>query len=87
MAKINITESQIKKIIAETTKKVLNEANNASEKLKALNVLGIVPVDVEGGRMWLNQETGKYTWSASEALEGLNLSELDDLYTYNYGVE
>lgn len=51
--------------------------------LKSLNELGIVPVDVQGGRMWLNQQNGQHYWKASEALSSLDLEELDNEQTYN----
>lgn len=52
--------------------------------LKSLNELGIVPVDVQGGRMWLNQQNGQHFWKASQALASLDLTELDNEQTYNH---
>lgn len=82
---IKLNESTLRKIVAESVKKVLKEEVDCESARKALSVFGIVPVDVEGGRMWLNQQNGQYYWSVSEALSELDLSYLDEKYTYNYG--
>lgn len=66
-------------------KKLLKESfsqPDAETVKNVLAVLGIVPVDVKGGMMWLSQENGKYYWSASEALSELDLSYVDDEYTF-----
>jgi len=66
-------------------KKLLKESfshPDAETVKNVLAVLGIVPVDVKGGMMWLSQENEKYYWSASEALSELDLSYVDDEYTF-----
>lgn len=84
--KVKLNEAQLKKIVAESVRKVLKENVNCEREKQALSVLGIVLVDVEGGRMWLNQKNGQYYWNISEALSNLDLSYLDEECTYNYGV-
>lgn len=81
---VKLNENTLRKIVAERVKKILKEQRDCESARKALSLFGIVPVDVEGGRMWLNQENGQYYWKVSEALSELDLSYLDDKYTYNY---
>lgn len=81
---IKLNENTLRKIVAESVKKVLKEQTDCESARKALSLLGIIPVDVEGGKMWLNQENGQYYWEVSKALSELDLSYLDDKYTYNY---
>lgn len=51
------------------------------EQLHELAENHISLVDVWGGKMWYNDETGKYTWDLNELIQGFsNLNRLAICY-------
>lgn len=98
--RIKLTESQLKKMVSEAVKNVLREGlpqkgfssngnykNTPMEILKALGVLGINLVDVQGGKMWYNIQTRNHYWDIQEALADLDCSELNELAINYYNEE